>query len=80
MHARIQRQKKRNERFKEEQVVLWLSQALLGLKHLHERHILHRGKLSLPLCHTACTVFSSLSLPLSHCMCLLCLYLSLIHI
>lgn len=50
MHNRIQQQKKRNERFKEEQIVMWLAQALLGLKHLHERHILHRGKkLCLPL-------------------------------
>lgn len=43
MHKRIQRHRKRNERFQEGQIVLWLAQALLGLKHLHERHILHRG-------------------------------------
>lgn len=42
MHRRIQRHRKRNERFKEGQIILWLAQALLGLKHLHERHILHR--------------------------------------
>lgn len=44
MHRRIQRHRKRNERFKEGQIILWLAQALLGLKHLHERHILHRGE------------------------------------
>lgn len=42
IHSRIQEQKVKNERFTESQILLWLTQALLGLKHLHERHILHR--------------------------------------
>ncbi|KAL8440274.1 hypothetical protein Efla_004970 [Eimeria flavescens] len=65
VHSRIQKQKKLNERFEEQQIILWLSQALLGLKHLHEHHILHRGKrpAACLICCLFPSRFSAASLP-----------------
>lgn len=38
----IQRQRKLGRHFSEQQLVRWFTQALLAIKHLHDRHILHR--------------------------------------
>lgn len=42
MYQRIQRAKKTNSPFGEDQVVKWFTQCMLGLKFIHEKHILHR--------------------------------------
>lgn len=39
---RIAKHRKANQNFPENQVVRWFTQGSLALKHLHERHVLHR--------------------------------------
>lgn len=43
LYTAIIRQRHRGQPFPEKQVLRWLIQCLLALKHLHEKHILHRG-------------------------------------
>lgn len=38
----IESAKRRGQRLPEEQVLRWITQALLALKYIHERHVLHR--------------------------------------
>jgi len=38
----IKNQKKKREYFEEQQLLSWLTQLLLGVKHIHDRKILHR--------------------------------------
>ncbi|CAK8991105.1 unnamed protein product [Durusdinium trenchii] len=38
----IESAKRRSQRLPEEQVLRWVTQALLALKYIHERHVLHR--------------------------------------
>eukprot|EP00928_Gymnodinium_smaydae_P057644 TRINITY_DN40864_c0_g1_i1.p1 TRINITY_DN40864_c0_g1~~TRINITY_DN40864_c0_g1_i1.p1 ORF type:complete len:570 (-),score=54.29 TRINITY_DN40864_c0_g1_i1:358-1995(-) len=42
LSARIKNYQKQGKTFSRDQVIRWLSQALLALKYIHERHILHR--------------------------------------
>merc|ERR1719160_1154 len=42
LYARIQDQKRRRDLLREDLVLRWLTQALLGLKYLHEQKVLHR--------------------------------------
>jgi NIMA (never in mitosis gene a)-related kinase len=42
LSARIEHKKKTFQRFSEEQVLRWFTQAILALKYVHERHVLHR--------------------------------------
>lgn len=41
LHHRIRKARRECQRFSEEQILRWFSQALLGLKYLHGLHILH---------------------------------------
>mmetsp|Transcript_137529 Transcript_137529/g.343143 ORF Transcript_137529/g.343143 Transcript_137529/m.343143 type:complete len:527 (-) Transcript_137529:79-1659(-) len=38
----IETSKRRGQRIPEEQILRWMTQALLALKYIHERHVLHR--------------------------------------
>eukprot|EP00929_Paragymnodinium_shiwhaense_P086237 TRINITY_DN4675_c2_g1_i1.p1 TRINITY_DN4675_c2_g1~~TRINITY_DN4675_c2_g1_i1.p1 ORF type:complete len:431 (-),score=102.02 TRINITY_DN4675_c2_g1_i1:150-1442(-) len=40
--SQIQRAKKKDRLLPEEQVLVWMTQALLALKYIHEKHVLHR--------------------------------------
>lgn len=42
LSKQIDKAKKGRQPFPEEQVLRWLTQALLGLKYIHDKHILHR--------------------------------------
>ena len=42
LRERIKGAKKQNRPFSEEQVTRWLTQGILALKYIHEKHILHR--------------------------------------
>uniref|UniRef100_A0A0G4FQW6 non-specific serine/threonine protein kinase n=1 Tax=Chromera velia CCMP2878 TaxID=1169474 RepID=A0A0G4FQW6_9ALVE len=42
LYGRIQKQKRTGQSFSEQQVLRWFTQALLAIKHMHDRHILHR--------------------------------------
>lgn len=42
LSARIEQKKKTFQRFAEEQILRWFTQAILALKYVHERHVLHR--------------------------------------
>mmetsp|Transcript_49486 Transcript_49486/g.107757 ORF Transcript_49486/g.107757 Transcript_49486/m.107757 type:complete len:355 (+) Transcript_49486:143-1207(+) len=42
LHNRIALTRKAGQTFAEAQVVRWITQASLALKHIHERHVLHR--------------------------------------
>lgn len=42
LSSQIEQAKKRRQPIAEEQILVWLTQAVLGLKHIHERHVLHR--------------------------------------
>jgi len=50
---RIAKTRKAGQNFSEPQVVRWFTQASLALKHLHERHVLHRDLKSQNLFLTA---------------------------
>lgn len=51
---RIAKTRKAGQCFPEPQIVRWFTQASLALKHLHERHVLHRDLKSQNLFLTAC--------------------------
>jgi NIMA (never in mitosis gene a)-related kinase len=42
LSRQIEQAKKRHQPFVEEQVLRWMTQALLALKYIHDKHILHR--------------------------------------
>jgi|Transcript_89962 NIMA (never in mitosis gene a)-related kinase len=42
LYNRISKQRKVGQNFPEPQIVRWFTQGSLALKHLHERHVLHR--------------------------------------
>merc|ERR1719181_2156922 len=42
LFTRIQKAKKSMSKFPEQQILRWFTQALLALKYIHDRHILHR--------------------------------------
>merc|ERR1719428_278103 len=42
LYNRISKQRKAGQNFPEPQIVRWFTQGSLALKHLHERHVLHR--------------------------------------
>mmetsp|Transcript_64384 Transcript_64384/g.121990 ORF Transcript_64384/g.121990 Transcript_64384/m.121990 type:complete len:618 (+) Transcript_64384:54-1907(+) len=42
LSKQIDKAKKSRQPFSEDQVLRWLTQALLGLKYIHDKHILHR--------------------------------------
>ena len=42
LYTLIQRYRSQSLRFRESQVLRWLSQAIIALKYLHDKHILHR--------------------------------------
>lgn len=42
LYQRISRTRKAGQTFSEQQVIRWFTQAVLGLKHMHERMVLHR--------------------------------------
>lgn len=42
VYGRIQKQKRTGKSFSEQQIIRWFTQALLAIKHMHDRHILHR--------------------------------------
>mmetsp|Transcript_88627 Transcript_88627/g.228589 ORF Transcript_88627/g.228589 Transcript_88627/m.228589 type:complete len:329 (-) Transcript_88627:296-1282(-) len=54
LHNRIAKTRKAGASFAESQVIRWFTQAALALKHLHERHVLHRDLKSQNLFLTAC--------------------------
>ena len=58
-------QRRRGQRLPEEQVLRWVTQALLALKYIHEKHVLHRDLKSgqLGLCQEAAFAEEFLYLP-----------------
>jgi NIMA (never in mitosis gene a)-related kinase len=53
LYNRVAKQRKAQQNFPENQVVRWFTQGSLALKHLHERHVLHRDLKSQNLFLTA---------------------------
>lgn len=53
LYNRIAKQRKAGSHFSEPQIVRWFTQGSLALKHLHERHVLHRDLKSQNLFLTA---------------------------
>jgi NIMA (never in mitosis gene a)-related kinase len=40
--SQIERAKKNRQPISEEQILVWMTQAMLALKHIHDQHVLHR--------------------------------------
>jgi NIMA (never in mitosis gene a)-related kinase len=53
LYNRVAKQRKAQQNFPENQIVRWFTQGSLALKHLHERHVLHRDLKSQNLFLTA---------------------------